>query len=120
MSEIPLCSIAISAQVSPEDTASLENSLRMAGINVQKPTHRVMGADDLVLLATVVSGAAAVAQLADYSIKLAKAINRWRRKMREKGQEIEAKLQHPERPSLDLKESSDQEVEAWLSPQNME
>ena len=112
MSEIPLCTIVISSPFSPEETASLENSLRLAGTKVQKPTHRVMGADDIVL---IVSGAAAAAQLVDYGVKVAKAINNWRRKRREEGKETEAKLEHPKRPPLDLKEATDEEVEEWLS-----
>ena len=115
LSETPICSIVISSQVSSEDIVSLETSLRMAGVKLQKPTHRVIGADDLVFLATVVSGVAAAAQLVDYSIKLAKAINNWRRKMREKGHKIEAKLEHPERFPLDLSEATNEEVEEWLS-----
>lgn len=115
MGETPLCSIVISSPVSPEDTVSLENSLRMAGINVQKPTHRLMGADDIVFVATVVGGLAATANLIEYGIKVAKAINNWRRELRSKEIEPKGRLEHPKRPPLDLSKATDEEIVKWLS-----
>ncbi len=114
MSEIPLCSIVISSQVPTDEIESLETSLRMNSIEVQKSPSRIIGADDIVLIATVLGGAAAAANLIDYSIKAARAINNWRRKLREKGIEPEGKLEHPDRPSLDLTTATDEEVEEWL------
>ena len=115
MNEVPLCSIVISSQLPPDEIASLENSLRMAAVKVQKQESRLVGADDIVFVATVLGGIAATANLVDYGIKVAKAINNWRQKLREQGIEPKAKLEHPEKPDLDLKTATYEEVEEWLS-----
>ena len=115
MSEIPLCSIVISSRVPTDEIESLETSLGMNKVKVQKSTDRVLGVDDLLVVATVVSGAAATAQLIDYGIKVAKVINNWRRKLREKGIEPKGKLEHPKRPPLDISNTTDEEIEEWLS-----
>lgn len=115
MSETPLVSIVISSQLPPDVIESLETSLSLASVNVQNSQNRVVGVDDIVLVATVVSGAAATAQLLDYSIKVAKAINNWRKKLREQGIEAKGKLEHPKRPPLDLNTATDEEIEEWLS-----
>lgn len=115
MSEIPICSIIISSQLPPDEIDSLETSLSMSSINVQKSLNRVFGADDIVFVATVLGGAAAAANLIDYSIKAAKAINNWRRKLREKGIKPEGKLTHPKLPPLDLDNATDEELEEWLN-----
>ncbi|MDJ0733571.1 MAG: hypothetical protein QNJ47_05705 [Nostocaceae cyanobacterium] len=116
MSEIPVCRIVISSQIPPDEIESLETSLGMNKVKVQKSTNRVLGVDDLLVVATVVSGAAATAQLIDYSIKVAKAINHWRRKLREKGIEPKGELVNPKKSlSLDLSTATDEEVEEWLS-----
>ncbi len=115
MSEIPICSIIISSQLPPDEIDSLETSLTMSSINVQKSLNRVFGADDIVFVATVIGGAAAAANLIEYSIKVAKAINNWRRKLREKGIKPEGKLTHPKLPPLDLDNASDEELEEWLN-----
>ncbi|PAX57050.1 hypothetical protein [Brunnivagina elsteri] len=115
MSEIPLVSIVISSQIPLDEIESLETSLSLSSIKVQKLPSRVLGVDDIVLVATVISGVAATAQLMDYSIKVAKSINNWRRKLREKGIEPKGKLEHPKCPFLDLNTATDEEIEAWLS-----
>ena len=115
MSEIPLVSIVISSQLPPDEIESLETSLTMSSINVQKSLNRVFGADDIVFVATILGGAAATANLIDYGIKVAKAINKWRRELREKGIEPEGKLEYPKRPSLDISKATDEEIEEWLS-----
>lgn len=115
MSEIPLCSIVISSQLPTDEIESLETSLKMSSINVQKSPSRIVGADDIVFVATVVGGIAATANLIDYSIKVAKAINNWRRELREKEIEPKGKLEHPVRSSVDLSTATDEEVEEWLS-----
>ncbi|BAY21196.1 hypothetical protein NIES2100_09460 [Calothrix sp. NIES-2100] len=112
MSEILLCSIVISSQLPPDEIEYLETLLGMSSIKLQKPLNRVIGVDDIVL---VISGVAATAQLVDYSIKTAKAINNWRRKLREKGIEPKGKLEQPKRPPLDLSTATDEEIEEWLS-----
>ncbi len=115
MSDIPLCTIVISSPIPPDEMESLETSLKMNQVKVQKSTDRVLGVDDIVVIASVVSGVAATAQLLDYSIKVGKTIHNWRRKLREKGIEPEGKLQHPQRPPLDLNSATDEEIEEWLS-----
>ncbi|MBD1215740.1 MAG: hypothetical protein H9536_00050 [Aphanizomenon flos-aquae Clear-A1] len=111
MSEIPLCSILISSQLPPDEIESLETSLSLSSIKVQKSPNRVLGVDDIVLLITVAS---ATAQLIDYSIKAAKSINNWRQKLREKGIEAKGKLKHPQLPDIDLSTATEAEIEAWF------
>lgn len=116
MSEIPLCSIVLSSQLPPDEIESLETSLSLlSSVNVQKSTSRIVGADDIVFIATVVGGMAATANLIEYSVKFAKAIKKWRQKLREKGIEPKGKLEHPKRPPLDLSTATDEEIEEWLS-----
>ena len=117
MDETPLCSIILSSQISAEDRESLENALQLARISLQKPSYRVIGVDDIVFVATVLGGLAATANLIEYGIKLAKAINRWRQELRAKGMEPQGKLEHPKRLSLDLSQATDEEIIEWLSQQ---
>lgn len=114
MSEIPLCSIVISAQVPTDEIESLETILRMNSLQVQKSASRVLGVDDIVFLATVAGGLAATANLIEYGIKAAKVINNWRRELRSKGIEPLGRLEHPTRPPLDLNEASDEEIDEWF------
>jgi hypothetical protein len=115
MSEVPLCSIVISSKIPTQEIESLETSLSMSSIKVQKSPSRVVGADDIVFVATVVGGLAATANLIEYGIKVAKVINNWRRELRAKGIEPKGKLEHPKRPPLDLSKATDEEIEEWLS-----
>ncbi len=114
MSEIPLCSIVISSQLPTDEIESLETSLRMSSIKVQKSPSRVVGADDIVFVATVLGGMAAAANLIEYGIKAAQAIANWRRELRSKGIEPEGRLEHPNRPPLELNEASDEEIDEWF------
>jgi hypothetical protein len=115
MSKVPFCNIVVSAQLPSDEIESLETLLRINSIEVQKSTSRVVGVDDIVFVATVVSGLAATAQLIEYGIKVAAAINNWRRELRLKGIEPQGKLEHPKRPALDLSTATDEEIEEWLS-----
>jgi hypothetical protein len=114
MSEIPLCSILISSQLSPDEIESLETSLSLSSLKIQKSSNRVLGVDDIVVVATVVSGVAATAQLIDYSIKASTSINNWRQKLREKGIESKGKLKHPKLPDIDFSTATEAEIEAWF------
>ena len=114
MNEIPVCSIVISSQLPQDEIESLEISLRMSAIKLQKSPSRVLGVDDLLVIATVASGAAATAQLIEYGIKAAKAIANWRRELRSRGIEPEGRLEHPNRPPLELNEASDEEIDQWF------
>jgi hypothetical protein len=115
MSEIPLCSIVISSHLPTEEIDALETSLRMSSIQVQKPPSRVVGADDIVFIAAILGGMASAATLIDYGVKVAKVINNWRQKLRERGQEPIGRLEHPDRLDLDLNAASDEEVEEWFN-----
>jgi hypothetical protein len=115
MSEIPLCSVTISSQLSPDEIDSLETSLLINSIKAQKFPSRVLGADDVAFVATVVGGLAATANLIEYSIKFAKTINNWRRELRLKGIEPKGRLEHPQRPPLDISKATDEEIVEWLS-----
>lgn len=114
MSKTPLCSIVISSEVSPDEIQSLKTLLAMESIEVQKPQNRLVGADDIAYVATLVGLVTGLFQLAECGIKTAKTINNWRRKLREKGKEPKAKLEHPERSPLELSIASDEEVEDWF------
>jgi hypothetical protein len=111
MREIPLCSISISSQLSPDEIEFLETSLSLSSIKLQKSSNRALVVDDIVL---VVSGVAATAQLIDYTIKVFKAIANWRQKLREKGIEAKGKLKHPQLPDIDLSAATEAEIEAWF------
>ena len=56
MSEIPVCTIVISSQISASEIASLEMALELNEIKLQKSTERIVGADDIVFIATVMDG----------------------------------------------------------------
>ena len=56
MSEIPVCTIVISSQISASEIASLEMPLELNEIKLQKSTERIVGADDIVFIATVMDG----------------------------------------------------------------
>ena len=114
MTEIPLCSVVISSQLPKDKIEALETSLRMSSIKVQKPPSRVVGADDIVFIATVLGGMAAAANLIEYGIKAAKAIKNWRRELRSQGLEPEGRLEHPTRPPLNLNEASDEDIDEWF------
>ncbi|GAB1544052.1 hypothetical protein NUACC21_67280 [Scytonema sp. NUACC21] len=114
MSDIPFFSIVISSELPLDEIKSLETSLSLNSIKVQKSQSRVVGVDDIIFVATVVSAVSATAQLIDYSIKAAKAINNWRRELREKGREPKGKLEHPNLPDIDLNTATDEEIEAWF------
>ncbi len=111
MSQIPLCSILISSELPPDEIESLETSLSLSSLKVQKSPSRVLGVDDIVLVVTIAS---ATAQLIDYSIKAAKAINNWRQKLRAKGIEPKGKLEYPKLPDIDLSTATEAEIEAWF------
>jgi flavodoxin len=114
MSNVLLCNIVISSELSLDEIKSLETSLSLNSINLQDSRHRVLGVDDIVFVATVVSAVSATAQLIDYSIKAAKAINKWRRELRAKGREPKGKLEHPNLPNIDLSTATEEEIEAWF------
>lgn len=114
MSQIPLCTIVISSQVASAEIESLETSLRMSSIKVQKSPSRLIGADDIVLIATVLGGMAAAANLIEYGIKVAKAIKNWRRQLRSQGIEPSGRLESPTRPPLELNQASDEEIDEWF------
>ncbi|NEP02062.1 MAG: hypothetical protein F6K58_26085 [Symploca sp. SIO2E9] len=115
MSGIPLCRIVISSPLPTSDLELLETSLQISSIEVQKSPSRFIGVDDLMVVATLLGGVAATADLIECGIKVGKAINNWRRQLREKGIEVEGRLEHPKYLPLDLSKATDEEIEAWLS-----
>ena len=100
---------------SSQDLTSSITSLLINSIKAQKFPSRVLGADDVAFVATVVGGLAATANLIEYSIKFAKTINNWRRELRLKGIEPKGRLEHPQRPPLDISKATDEEIVEWLS-----
>jgi hypothetical protein len=115
MSEIPLCSIVISSKLAVDEIESLETALSLSSIKVQKSPSRVLGADDILFILAVIGGIDAATNVMDRSIKAAKTINNWRRKLKDKGIKPEGRLEHPKRPCLDLSTATDEEIEEWLS-----
>ncbi len=115
MSGTPICSIRISSKLSEDEIESLETALEMSSIKLQKSPSRAIGADDLVFVATVLGGVTAAANLVEYGIKITRAIAEWRKKVRSQGREPEGRLEHPNRPPLDLSTASDEEIEKWFS-----
>jgi hypothetical protein len=116
MSDVPLCSIAVAEQLAAADLEDLEMALQADSLWLQKPMKRLFGVDDtfVLLVAGVVSGAAGAAQLLDFGIKVGKAIVDWRKKMRAKDLDACCILEHPRRPSLDLRTASDEEILEWF------
>lgn len=116
MSDLPLCSLVVAEQLTAEDLESLEIALQADSFKLQKPVKRLFGVDDtlILLVAGVVSGAAGAAQLLDFGIKAGKAIVAWRREMRGKDLDACCILEHPNRPPLDLRKASDEEILEWF------
>ena len=112
MNEKPLCSIVISSDMPKDEIESLSSAIELTSAKVQKTTSRAVGLDDIALLISIAVG---IGNLTEYGIKVAKAINNWRQQAREKGIEPQGKLQHPQRPDVDLTTATDEEIEEWLS-----
>lgn len=115
MNQVPLCTLRLSSQLTPDEVSSLETSLELASITIQKDQKRVMGVDDLLL---VLTGLVTAAQALEYGAKAASTINRWRKTLRSQGKDPQAKLEHPKRPSLDLMIATEEEVEKWFSQED--
>jgi hypothetical protein len=116
MSDVPLCSLVVAEQLTAEDLESLEIALRADSLRLQKPVKRLFGVDDtlILLVAGVVSGAAGAAQLLDFGIKAGTSIIAWRKKMQEQDLDAYCILEHPNRPPLDLRKASDEEILEWF------
>jgi hypothetical protein len=112
MSEVPFVSLVISSNMPDEEVESLLSSIRLTSAKIQQLEKRAFIADDIIALITVAVG---LGQIAEYGIKIAKAINNWRRKAKEKGIQVEVKLERPDREPLDLNTAADEEVDEWLS-----
>jgi hypothetical protein len=111
MSNLPLCSIAVAEQLTAVDLEELEMALQADFLQLQRPTKRLFGVDDVLV---IVGLAAGVAQLADYGFKASKAIINWRKKLRSKDLDACCILEHPRRPPLDLRTASDEEILEWF------
>ena len=112
MTEVPLCNVAISSGLAAEEIESLISAIKLTSAQVQKEPSRVIGVDDAVAIITILVG---IGQLTEYSVKVAKAITKWRKEAREKGLEPQVKLEHPSRPSLYLIKATDEEIEKWFT-----
>ncbi len=111
MSDVPLCSIAVAEQLAAADLEELEMALQADFCKLQKPTKRLFGVDDVVVIVGLATGAA---QLVDYGIKASKAIVKWRQKLKAKDLDACCILEHPRRPPLDLRTASDEEILEWF------
>lgn len=112
MSEFPICNIVLSSALPTDEIESLTLSIQSTSAQVQKNTSRIAGADDIALVISIVLGAI---QIAEYGMKIAKAIIEWRKKARQKGIEPQGRLEHPDKPPLDLSTATDEEIKEWLS-----
>ena len=111
MREVPLCNIAITSDLAADEIESLISAIKLTSAQVQKESSRVVGVDDVIAIITILVG---IGQLTEYSVRIAKAIIKWREETREKGIEPQAKLEYPARPSLDLSKATDEEIKKWL------
>ncbi len=111
MSKVPLCSLTVE-NLTPAEKEELLSAIKLTSVQIQSEPERVLGVDD-VAGAIVLLGV--VAQLAEQSIKVAKAIIKWRRDRKKAGKKITGKLQPPGRPPLNLETATDEEIEEWLS-----
>ncbi len=111
MKEVPLCNVAISSELADNEIESLISAIKLTSAQVQKETSRVVGVDDAIAIITILVG---IGQLTEYSVRVAKAIIKWRKEAREKGLEPQVKLEHPSRPPLDISKATDEEIEKWL------
>lgn len=112
MPQEPICRLTLSGTTAQEDIEQLKTTLRLSSLTVEQPEQRVMGLDDIALLIGIAAGGA---QLIDYGIKVSQALIQWRRNLKQKGVQIEGKLEHPQKPPIDLEAASDEDVEQWLS-----
>lgn len=115
MPETALYTLIISSEIPIDEINSLETSLRLSSVTVQKDLERAVGVDDVVLVCTVLAGVAAAGQIVDYGIKVAKVIIEWRRRLKEKGIKPKGTLEKPGKAPLDLSNVTDEEIEEWLS-----
>lgn len=116
MSETPFFSLIISNEIPRDEVESLKSSLRLTSIPVQQSTTRT-GLEEIALIIGIAVG---IANLTEYAIKVAKAIINWRNKLKAKNIPIQAKLERPALPTLDLSQASDEEIEVWLLSQDPE
>ncbi len=112
MKEVPLCNVAIGSDLAAEEIESLISAIKLTSAQVQEEPSRVIVVDDAVAIITILVG---IGQLTEYSVKVAKAIIKWRNEARAKDLEPQVKLEHPNHPSLDLSNATDEEIEEWLS-----
>ncbi len=113
MGSIAFCTIIISSQIPADVIDDLETSLSVNSIEVQKQPSRIIGADDIAFVATVAGGVATTATLIDYSIKIGKVINNWRKDLRKKNIEPKGKLNYKNQFEIDLMTATDEEIEVW-------
>jgi hypothetical protein len=112
MSDVPLCSLVVTEPLTAEDLESLEIALGADSLRLQKPVKRLFGVDDTLIL--LVAGVVSGAQLLDFGIRAGKAIVAWRKEMREKALDACLIFEHPNRPPLDLRKASDEEILEWF------
>lgn len=114
MTKVPLCNLIVK-DVDDADAEELLTSIKFAGVEIESNTDRVLGIDDIleVVIITVAG------KLTEKTIEnIAKAIDRWRKKRREDGQNTIGELDRPNYPPLDLATASYEEIKQWLSQKN--
>ena len=104
--EVPLYTLTVE-NLTPAEKDELLSIIESTSLKIQSTEKGVLEADDLaqgiVLIGTV-------AKLAEHSIKLAKAIMKWRQERKTAGKTTSGKLQPQDLPPIDLNTATDQEI----------
>lgn len=107
MSDSSLCRLVISQDIPSDEIASLESLLQLNNISVQESTSRT-GLEEIALIIGIVGG------IVELTEKLVKVIIKWRKKLKKKEIDINARLEHPLLSPLDLETATDEEIKEWL------
>ncbi len=111
MNEVPLCTLTVE-NLTPAEGEELLSAIKLTSVQIQSEDKRILGVDDIAegifLIGTI-------AKLAEQSIKLAKAIIKWRQNRKKAGKTTSGKLQRKERPPIDLKTATDEEIEEYFN-----
>ena len=104
--EVPLYTLAVE-NLTPAEKDELLSIIESTSLKIQSTEKGVLEADDLakgiVLIGTI-------AKLAEQSIKLAKAIMKWRQERKTAEKTTSGKLQRQGLPPIDLNTATDQEI----------
>ncbi|MGK7944384.1 MAG: hypothetical protein AB4058_07935 [Microcystaceae cyanobacterium] len=110
MSDSSLCRLVIAQNVPSDEITSLKSSLQLNNIAVMASTPRT-GLEGVALIIGIGVG---VANLTEYTIKVGNGLIKWVKKLKAQEIDINATLEHPSLPPLDLQTATDEEIKEWL------